>query len=64
MLKIGRDHLIRVVILINSAETWKREKNTWSLVQICCVVEMIAISSRLTHETGTHLEIKTNTTPS
>ncbi len=26
MLKIGRDHLICVVILINSVETWKREK--------------------------------------
>lgn len=63
MLKIGRDHLICVVLLIDSVETWKRGVgNTWSLVQICCIVEMIAISSHLTHETRIHWEIKTNTT--
>ena len=58
MLKIGRDHLIRVVILFNWVESCKRvlfkkkkkkrtkekKKKIPCLVQICCIVEMITKS--------------------
>ena len=62
MLKIGRYHLIRVVIRVNSAETRKRKIKIHGVsLEICCIVEMITVSSPLSRETGIHFENKKQT---